>query len=172
MQLQLLHQTTCLAAYYDHSNDWLFLDWAGDVTLPMVQEACVELATCFLHRPYACVLNNNDQVTSVDLNVAVWLATDFLPHMTLAGLEKVAWIRSPSVRGQGMIQTILRLLPGPIIHDFDNLADAIYWLQRTRPTQRQPCIPVRSAATQAKLAQEVRAFLQRLETKATKAATG
>ena len=162
MQLQLLHQTTCLTICYDQCNDWLFLDWAGDVTLPMVQEACVELAACFLHRPYARVLNNNEQVTSVELSVAVWLATNFLPHMALAGLEKVAWVRSPSLRGQGMVQNILRLLPGPIINDFDNIADAISWLQRSR----QPSSSVRSAATQAKLEQEVQALLQRLKTKA------
>ena len=86
MQLQLLHQTTCLTIYYDQCNDWLYLEWEGELTLLLVQEACDALATCVLRRPYARVLNSNEQVTGITWDVAAWLATDFLPHLPLAGV--------------------------------------------------------------------------------------
>jgi hypothetical protein len=164
MQLQLLYQTTCLTAYYDQCNDWLFLDWEGELTLPLVQEACDELATCLLARPYARVLNSNEQVTGVTWNVAAWLVTDLLPYMALAGVEHVAWVYSPLVRGQHLVQTILGWLPGSLIEAFSHTAEAVAWLQRFRPTQ-QGLLPMRSAATQAKLAQQVQAVRQRVQAK-------
>jgi hypothetical protein len=165
MQLQLLHQTTCLTTYYDQCNDWLFLDWEGELTLPLVQEACAALAVCALHRPYTRVLNSNEQVTGVNWNIATWLVTDFLPHMTLAGVEHIAWVYSPLLRGQHLVQSILSWLPGTLIDAFDNVSDAVTWLQHFPPKQQEGFIPTRLPATQAKLAQEVEAFLQRIKAK-------
>jgi hypothetical protein len=159
MQLQLLHQTTCLTTYYDQSNDWLFLDWEGEITLPLVQEACNALAACVLTRPYARVLNSNEQVTSIHWNVAAWLITDFLPHLTLAGIEQIAWIYSPLLRGQHIVRMMLSQLPAPPIDVFDNLADAVEWLQNFHPSP-QGLIPTRTPATQAKLAEQVQAIRQ------------
>jgi hypothetical protein len=164
MHLHLLRRTACLTIYYDQSNDWLFLDWLGDLTLPVVQEACVELANCFLHRPYTRVLNSNEQVTGITWNVAAWLATDFLPYITLAGVEHVAWVYSPLVRGQHLVRTILSRLPNPVIDAFDNVSDAVVWLQHCPPTM-QGLVPTRSLANQEKLEQEVQAFLKRLQVK-------
>jgi hypothetical protein len=162
MQLQLLHQTTCLTTYYDQCNDWLFLEWAGELTLPLVQEACNALATCVLARPYARVLNSNEQVEGVTWNVATWLGTDFLPHLALAGVERVAWVYSPSLRGQHMVHMILRQLPGPIIEAFNNVADAVSWLQRCQPTP-QGLLTTRCPAAQTELARQVQAIRQRQE---------
>lgn len=166
MQLQVFYQTTYLTAYYDHSNEWVFLDWEGDITLPLVQESCAELATYFLHNPCTHVLNSNEQVTKVGWNVAAWLATDFLPHLALAGVEHVAWIYSSSLPGKNLVQTILNWLPGPVINSFGNLFDAVTWLQHSQPTPRQGrSLPTRSSATQAKLVQEVQALHQRIKAK-------
>jgi hypothetical protein len=169
MQLQLLYQTTCLTAYYDQCNDWLFLDWEGELTLPLVQEACDALATCVLARPYARVLNSNEQVTDVNWNVAPWLVTNLLPHLALAGVEHMAWVCSNSLRGQHLVQTILNWLPGSLIEAFSNTAEAVAWLQRFQPTQRG-LLPARSSATQAKLAQKLQAVRQCVETKQLQAA--
>lgn len=161
MQLQLLHHTTCLSTYYDQCNDWLYLEWEGEITLPLAQEACDALATCVLERPYACVLNNNEQVTGIHWNVATWLLTDFLPHLTLADVEQIAWVFSPVLRGQHVVYTILNHLPsGPPIDAFDNLADAVAWLQHFRPVARGAA-PTRCPAKQARLVQQVQAIRQR-----------
>ncbi len=163
MNLHRLFQTTCLSAHYDLHNDWLYLDWHGELTLPAVQQACVALANCYLQRPYSHILNSNELVTGVSWNVAVWLATDFLPHMSLAGIKHVAWIYSPSLRGQNLVHTVLSWLPGPLITTFSDVADAYAWLEHTHAgQQRSYLLPERAPATQAKLAQEVQAFYQRL----------
>lgn len=163
MKLHLLRQTTCLAVYYDLHNDWLYLDWQGELTLPYVQQACLELAACYLQRPYARILNSNEQVTEVSWNVAMWLVTDFLPHMRLAGIEHVAWVYSSSLRGHSMVTSVLNLLPGSLIAAFSTLAEAITWLEHTRLEQpRGYLLPRREHASQAKLAHEVLALRQRV----------
>jgi hypothetical protein len=165
MQLHLLQRTACLAIYYDFSNDWLYLDWQGNVTVPVLQDACLALADCFLRRPYPRVLNNNEQVTGVNWSIAMWLATDFLPHMTLAGVQQLAWVYSPSLQGRSMVQIILHLLPGEALTVFDDLASAVEWLSHTRT---EPALgympPQRTAAEQARLGQEVQALRQHIAT--------
>ncbi|MGI4760508.1 MAG: STAS/SEC14 domain-containing protein [Janthinobacterium lividum] len=161
MHLVLLHQTTCLTTYYDQCNDWLYLEWEGELTLALVQEACDAIGTCILERPYARVLNNNEQVTGVSWDVAAWLATDFLPHLTLAGVERLAWVYAPSLRGQHIVYQLLRRLPGPLVAAFDSVVDAVAYLQRFQ-TKPQGRVPTRSPAQQAKLAQQVALVRQRM----------
>ncbi|MBJ6145327.1 hypothetical protein [Hymenobacter sp. BT559] len=163
MNLRLLRQISCLSIYHDLTNDWLYLDWQGELTLPQVQQACLELAACYLERPYARVLNSNEQVTGVSWSVAAWLVSDFLPYMALAGIEHVAWVYSSSLRGYNMAATVLHWLPGSLITSFDTVAEAATWLAHTRTGQPQSyLIPQRTPATQAKLVQEVAALRQRI----------
>jgi hypothetical protein len=163
MRLHLLRQTTCLTVYYDLRNDWLYLDWQGDLTLSAVQQACLALADCYLHRPYTRVLNSNEQVTGISWSVAAWLATEFLPHMPLAGIEYVAWIYSSSLQGHSLVHTVLKWLPGSRITAFHDVTDAVAWLQHTRFEQELSfLLPQRPPAIQARLAQEVQALCQRV----------
>jgi hypothetical protein len=165
MKLQLLYRTTCLTVYYDQYNEWLFLDWEGDLTLLLVQEACTALATCFLHRSYSRVLNSNEQVTGIHWDVTKWLITDFMPHLALAGIEYVAWIHSTSLRGQHMVQTVLDWLASPRLNAFSNAADAVTWLQQLQPSQQYASAQPRSPANQARLTREVKALLLRINDK-------
>jgi hypothetical protein len=165
MQLHFLRRTTCLVIYYDFRNDWLYLDWQGNVTLPVLQEACLALTDCFLHRPYPRVLNNNEQVTSVSWGIALWLVTDFLPHMTLAGVRQVAWVFSPSLQGRSMVQLVLSWLPGEALTAFDDLASAVEWLAHTRAEPAPGYLPPRrTSADQARLEAEVQALRLRIAT--------
>ena len=162
MNLYLLRQLDCLTVHYDLRNDWLFLDWQGEMTLPAVQQACLAVADCYLKRPYTHVLNNNEQVTGVSWSVAAWLATDFLPLMTLAGIEQLAWIYSSTLPGFSAVQTVLNWLPNSPITTFDNIADAVAWLKLTRAGQRDCLLPQRPPAMQTKLAQEIQALHRRV----------
>lgn len=165
MNLHLLRQTPGLSVHYDSRNDWLFLDWEGEMTLPVVQQACLAIADCYLQRPYAHILNNNEQVTGVSWSVATWLATEFLPHMRLVGIEHVAWICSPALPGLNTVQTVLSWLPGSPITTFHDIADAVAWLKQTQARQRDGQPSQRSLATQAQVAQVVQTLHARLTAK-------
>lgn len=162
MRLHLLRETACVSIYYDSLNEWLFLDWEGELTLPAVQTACLEIAHCFLPRPYARVLNSNAQVTGMSWSVAAWLASDFLPHLTLAGVTQVAWVCSSSLRGRYVVQTVLNWLPGPAVTSFDDLDAAVTWLQHTCPERATGGTPLRPPATQAKLEKVFQDFCQKI----------
>lgn len=156
MQLHLLATTAHLTIYYDSGNDWLFLDWQGDLTLAAVQEACVEVGYCLLQRPYRRVLNNNAEVTNVSLSVTAWLVTEFMPHLQLAGIEHLAWVGSPCLRGRSVAQAVINWLSFGNSSLFYDLEEAVNWLQRLgSPSLTGYPLPQRLPATQAKLAQVV-----------------
>jgi hypothetical protein len=171
MQLHLLHTTSCLSIYYDSCHDWLFLDWAGYLALPLVQEACVAVAQCYLQRTYSRVLSSNLQVTDISWNVATWLGTEFLPYLKAAGVQHVAWISAPSLVDRNLGQRELKLVPELGLNLFDNAEEAIAWLQQ-RPSvqsepysfpQRQPAAQAWSAQRGKILRQEVFQLPQRIE---------
>ena len=132
MELQLLCAAPQVDIYFDAYNDWLYVDWTGELTLPVVQAACAHIAHCFLARPYPRVLNNNTQVTSIHWSVAPWLISTFLPHLRLAGVQQMAWVCSPSLPGLSMVQTVVTWLPQLAIAVFKDIEDGAGWLHRGR----------------------------------------
>ncbi|MDQ2770818.1 MAG: hypothetical protein M3Y54_09990 [Bacteroidota bacterium] len=132
MELQLLRNTLHVSVYYDSSNEWLFVDWRGELSLARVQAGCLTIAQCFLERSYARILNNNCDVTSMSANVPDWLAGQFLPHLGLAGIEYLAWVCAPSMLVKHLTTEAVRQLRAPMVNIFDDMADAYSWLQHTR----------------------------------------
>jgi hypothetical protein len=95
MNLQHLCSTLCAEVYFDKTNEWAFVDWAGELTLEAVQHTCLGIARCFLGHYYPRVLNSNAQVTGVSWQVSAWLASEFLPALRLTGIEQMAWVVAP-----------------------------------------------------------------------------
>lgn len=94
-------------------NDWLYLNGEGNITLPVLQEACLQLAQCLQRRPYVRVLNN-EQVTGFGWSIGPWLIAHPLPHMALAGIKRVVWVPSATLQGKSMMQLLLSVLAGSI----------------------------------------------------------
>jgi hypothetical protein len=161
MQLQLLSTTACLSIYYDLHNNSLFLDWVGKLTLSAVQEACVAVAQCYLARSYSCVLTSNLQVTEVGESVGTWLGVEFLPYLAVVGVKQVAWVSAPSLVSRSQAQTLVNQMPSLALNLFDNIEEALAWLQQARVTQQGGyLLPPRQPATQVRLAQGVQVLRQ------------
>lgn len=155
MNLQLLHSAPHIDIHFDSYNDWLYVNWSGDLTLPLVKAGCAYVGQCFLSHPYPRVLNDNTHVTSISWNTAPWLISDFMPHLRLVGVQQMAWVRSPSLPGLSMVQTVVSWLPHLAIAVFDDVEDGSDWLQRGRRTAGAMYdypYPARSAATQQRIA--------------------
>jgi alpha-galactosidase/6-phospho-beta-glucosidase family protein len=163
MQLHLLRTTTCLSIYYDSSNNWLFLDWTGNLTLPAVQEACVAVAQCYLQRTYSRVLNSNLQVKGISWSVATWLGMEFLPYMAVTGVEHVAWVSASSLPGRNLVQTMLQWVSEPVLKLFDNTEEAIAWLQQAGSSQTEYLLPQQQATTQFQLVQGMQRMRQQVQ---------
>ncbi|NML64358.1 hypothetical protein HHL22_03985 [Hymenobacter sp. RP-2-7] len=157
MPLQLLRATPQISIYYDSCNDWLFLDWQGELDLPALQLACLELALVCLPRHYPRVLNSQAQLTSISWDASAWLARYFLPYLVTAGIERVAWVSGRSTRGHDVVHDLLYRLPPVPITFFDDVEMAVDWLQRSR-LARPGRPPRRPAGAEAQLLQAVRLF--------------
>jgi hypothetical protein len=164
MQLQLLRDTACLSIHYDASHRWLFLDWAGELTLSAVQDASVAVAECYLHGSYPRVLSSNLQIAGIDPSVGAWLKAEFLPYLTVAGVTQIAWISAPSLGGRKLAQAVAGRVPGLALNVFETAEEAMVWLQQ--PPCAQPedySLSLRQTSTQALLTQSVQVIRQEMQ---------
>lgn len=129
MELQLLHETPNLSVFYDPANQWLFVDWCGDLTLALVQDNCVAMAQRLLDARYARILNSNVGVTGMASDVPAWLAREFLPYLRQVGVQQVAWVYSPNLRVKCYTNAALQGSDAPAVHLFDDLESAVVWLR-------------------------------------------
>jgi len=172
MNLQYLCSTPHVTVSFDSWNNWLYLEWKGALTLATAQQTCLEIAHCFLTHAYARVLSNNAGLTGVAWDVAPWLVQHFFPYLHLAGVEQLAWVHAPSVRGRELAEyTLSRLASEVTLALFADMEDAVSWLQQTRPEYVSGCAWMpRLEAHSAKLQRLVAAFEQ--EVAASRAAPG
>ena len=147
MNLQLLQETSNVSIYYDHANQWLFLDWRGDITLALAQDSCLAVAQRFLATSHTRVINSNTGVTSMDHDVPAWLAREFLPYLRLAGIKHVAWVYSPNLRVKCYTDAALYTLDAPVVNLFDDVESAFTWLRGAQnfpdETAHPPASPAR-----------------------------
>lgn len=149
--------------YFDSWNNWLYVEWEGKLTLPVVQYACLEVAECFVQHAYPRVLNSDAQVTSLPWEVGPWLAKHYFPGLKLAGIEQLAWVHAPTMRGRSLAEHVLRQLPTLNVGLFSDVEQATSWLQQTRPDYTSGCALLpRPTAQEAELQQTVRQFRQSL----------
>jgi hypothetical protein len=132
MDLQLLQETPSVSVYYDADNDWLFVDWRGELTLPLVQESCLLLAECILAHPYTRILNSNQNVTDFTLNVPIWLHQEYLPLLSHTDIEYLAWVYAPNMLLKPFIDKLVSKIEVPVVNLFDDVESAASWLEHTR----------------------------------------
>jgi hypothetical protein len=160
MNLQHLCAARHAEVYFDKDNDWVFIDWEGDLTLYSVQHTCLEIARCFLDNSYPRVLNSNAQVTSVSWEVSKWLGSEFLPALRLTGVEQIAWVAPATLRAHNNVLNTVNLFPHTAICLFEELDEAVAWLQQTALLRTSH---KRLYSDELKLRVLVKAFAQRLE---------
>jgi hypothetical protein len=146
MLIELLVETPSLSISYDRSNQWLYLDWCGDLTLRSVQHSCALVAKYFSIQNCTRILNDNTNVTSITSDVGIWLAIECMPHIEAAGVEYMAWVHSSNIDAQACTDVALFDLMTPIIALFNDVASAYSWLRSikfkapvfTMPSTKKP----------------------------------
>lgn len=151
MNLKKLCEASHVTIYFDSWNNWLYLDWHGELTMPAVQRACQDIARCYLEHSCPRVLNSNTQVTHIDWQVPAWLAQHFLPLLRLAGVEQLVWVYGPTPRARDMAHETLTRFPSSGITLFGDMEDAVAWLQQTHPGYSSKGTPPPSPAASVKL---------------------
>ena len=113
------------------------------------------------------VLNFSCKDSFSSIATAAWLASEFIPNLGLAGVEQLAWVLAPTLRGRNLALHTLSRLPHVAINLFDDLEQAVAWLQHTQPLPSSNCLRLpRPVSTGTRLGRMVQAFGRQLTAEA------
>lgn len=129
MTIDPLLTSDILDVHYDEENAWLYLDWKGPQDLATVQAACGQLTAIIQQTNAHKALNDNTHITETSWELVEWVAQDYLARAATAGIEYVAWVRSPLLACCSNIEHMSAFSDSrPVVALFDNLAEAYEWL--------------------------------------------
>lgn len=131
MTLQTLLEDPHVTISYDHSNDWLYVNWHGDQDFASVQQGGSDILRLLRQQRCHKVLNDNDLVTSMWSDAAEWAGKEWFPAMTAVGLQYFAWVYSPNLYSRLSTDLTLQFAVGnPIVATFDDIETAQAWLKQ------------------------------------------
>ncbi len=96
MPLNELFREEYIAICLDTDGGWLQADWRGYQTVGTVQSGCERILELMVEHRTGRVLNDNTNVVGIWSGASEWVATDWFPRMTAAGLTCFAWVYSPT----------------------------------------------------------------------------
>jgi hypothetical protein len=133
MPLTPLFASESLDAYYDTDNAWLYLDWKGPQSLQQVQNDCRQVTALIYQTQARKALNDNSHTTHSSWEMVMWVAKEYLPEAGRAGMEYVAWVKSPVLECRNDVDLMaLALGLKPQVAIFDDLDEAYFWLRSMR----------------------------------------
>jgi len=131
MTLQTLLEDPHVTISYDHSNDWLYVNWHGDQDFASVQQGGSDILRLLRQQRCHKVLNDNALVTSMWSDAAEWAGKEWFPAMTAVGLQYFAWVYSPNLYSRLSTDLTLQFAVGnPIVATFDDIETAQAWLKQ------------------------------------------
>jgi len=131
MTLHTLYDTPSLTISYDHGNDWLYLDWHGNLNDELVMAGALKLLELLELHKCSKVLNDNTRITGLWADAAKWGSEVFFPQLHEAGCRYFSWVYSPERFSQLSAQLAAEhTTAGITIMTFQNLDTAAEWLQR------------------------------------------
>ena len=141
-EVKLLFAASNVSAYYDSTNEWLYLDWHGELDLNLLRKNCLQVVLCLVAKRYKRILNDNTNLTKASPDVVPWLATELLPYMKLVVIEYMACVLSPNLDVQNEAEAAIEEIMKPVIALFDDMASAYEWLSSVN--FEAPAAPSRS----------------------------
>ena len=130
-----------LDVHYDQDNAWLYLDWKGSQEFGMVQAACRQVLALIQQTGVRKVLNDSTHITQTTRELASWVANEYLPQVSHAGVVYVAWVYSQVLYSRSNINLVAHLSDpeDPQIVFFDDVASAYTWLSSVHaPAESKP----------------------------------
>jgi hypothetical protein len=126
-----LFEDTYLRIDLDPEGGWLYADWTGYQTVGTVQEGCERMLELMREHHLHAVLNDNTRVVGIWSGAAEWVATDWFPRMSQAGLRCFAWVYSPTRFSQiSTDETLSFVDPDAIgVKVFHDAGEAKEWLR-------------------------------------------
>ncbi|WP_347160369.1 hypothetical protein [Pontibacter chitinilyticus] len=127
---ELLFRNNFIAIEFQHEDDWMYVNWRGFVSHHDVVDGCEEMLRLVKERQITAILNDNTLVEGMWSGAAKWGGEVWFPALRTAGLQRFAWIYSPSVLSRLSTDKTLRHTKSPdYIKVFDDIDLAKDWLR-------------------------------------------
>jgi hypothetical protein len=127
MRTLLFQQTNVVISWDDHG--WLYVDWTGMQSLTDLKAGSDQLVRLLQSKGADSVLNDNTHAEGIAAEAAEWLGRDWFPRMRRTGLQRFAWVRSPTGLTDVIIESTLAAAPPGIAHMFWTVGEAEAWLK-------------------------------------------
>ena len=128
--MQRLISNSILTIDFDHTDNWLYVDWAERQDFQSVKAGCLQMLDTLKAERCTKVLNDNWRVQTIWAEAAEWGGNVWFPAMAEAGLEYFAWVYSPSLYSRLSTDQTLQHTSRPIIATFDDIDVARRWLRQ------------------------------------------
>ncbi|RSK51017.1 hypothetical protein [Hymenobacter rigui] len=126
----ILFDKPFLLLTYDSVNQWLHVQWRGHLTLALVQEGSEKVLELVRAHRYQRLLNDNTQVTILDLTEEEQRGYQILHLLFEAGLHYLAWVYAPVPQGRSYADNSVAGARWPLILTFEEYAPAAEWLRQ------------------------------------------
>jgi hypothetical protein len=128
--VKLYYEEDFIIVTYDPENSWIYADWKGYQTEGSVKEGCEKILEALLFYQSRAVLNDNTHVLGIWTPAAAWVGSDWFPRMEKAGLQRFAWVYSPSAMSRVSTKESLRHTPNVhLVCTFFEMDEAKKWLK-------------------------------------------
>ena len=130
MAHRILYDVPTLTISYDYVDDWLYLDWHGELDDDTVMAGALQVLEMLKQERCAKVLNDNTRITGLWADAAKWGSDVFFPLLHEAGCRYFSWVYSPERYSQLSAElAVQHTTAGIIIMTFRDLAPATAWLR-------------------------------------------
>lgn len=129
--METFYEEEDVVVFWDSEHSRIYVDWKNIPSDRTVQKGCEEMLKLLEQRRCNCVLNDNRNVLGPWNSSAQWVAENWFPRMTAAGLKKFAWIQSHnSLSKFAARQSAANNQNSDVIRLFDNETVALDWLNQ------------------------------------------
>jgi len=130
MAHRILYDVPTLTISYNYADDWLYLDWHGNLDDETVMAGAPKVLELLQQERCAKVLNDNTRVTGLWANAAQWGSDVFFPQLHAAGCRYFSWVHSPERYSQLSAElAVQQTAAGITFMTFHDLAPAAAWLR-------------------------------------------
>ena len=130
MAQRILYDVPTLTISFDYVDEWLYLDWHGDLNDETAMAGALKLLELLQLERCTKVLNDNARITGLWADAARWGSDVFFPQLYAAGCRHFAWVYSPERYSQLSAELALeQTSAGIIFMPFHDLITAARWLR-------------------------------------------
>ena len=130
MANRILYDVPTLTISYNYTDEWLYLDWHGNLDDDSVMAGAIKLLELLKQERCTKVLNDNTHITGLWADAARWGSDVFFPQLHDAGCRYFSWVYSAERYSQLSAElAVEQTSAGIIIMTFRDLPTAGQWLR-------------------------------------------